>query len=654
MVMKPHHAYRPDIDGLRAIAVLSVLFYHAFPQLVPGGFVGVDIFFVISGYLISGIIFHDLQNGTFSFANFYLRRIRRIFPALILVLAGCLIIGWYLLLPDEFSQLGTHVTSGAIFVSNLALWHEAGYFDAAAEIKPLLHLWSLGVEEQYYLLWPPLLFLFRGRIQLMLWMILSIAVLSFTVNILLVANYPTATFYSPITRFWELLGGATLAYFSCFRSAYRPGGLQNTQSLFGALLLAAALLLINERCIFPGWWALLPTIGAILVISAGPAAWVNQYVLANRRLVFIGLISYPLYLWHWPLFVYARIVNKGEPPIEVRLAIIVVSLLLAWGTYELVEKKIRYAKTGTVAAYALPALVVSMIAIAIGGVLMLRGYVTPFSASKPQLAEISKASTDSNYGPDKVIKGDTSKAVLFFGDSHIQQYLPRINKICTDHIAPIRTVIFKTQGGCAPVPGIERKGYKCSKFVDEALELALHPDVETVIIGASWVGFINRTDYYRTGEEKGRGEALKMLMPENEWVLQRFEASLNKLIVNGKRVVIVLSSPRGSVFNPKSLINRSWKGVMVKDSFPLVPRSDVITLASPIDSRLREIATRVKATVIDPCDWLCTLDVCPVADKSGNPLYMDDSHIRASVTSAVFGALDNYVYLGDSGLSLFK
>src|SRR3954470_7116910 len=153
------HTYRPDVDGLRAVAVVSVVLFHAFPAAAPGGFAGVDLFFVISGFLISGIILSDLGKGSFTIADFYRRRVRRIFPALILVLAACLAIGWRVLLPDEFRQLGKHIAAGAGFVSNLALWRESGYFDKAAETKPLLHLWSLGIEEQFYLFWPPLLVL---------------------------------------------------------------------------------------------------------------------------------------------------------------------------------------------------------------------------------------------------------------------------------------------------------------------------------------------------------------------------------------------------------------------------------------------------------------------------------------------------------------
>ncbi|MFP5477899.1 MAG: acyltransferase family protein, partial [Gammaproteobacteria bacterium] len=205
-----HPAYRPDIDGLRAIAVLSVIIFHASPRWLPGGFVGVDIFFVISGFLISTIMFGSLAGGGFSYAEFYARRIRRIFPGLVLVLIATLAFGWWVLLADEFRQLGKHVLASAGFVANLVLWGEAGYFDTVVETKPLLHLWSLAVEEQFYIFWPLLLTLAWKRQHLLRWMGVAVG-LSFLLNVGLVMRHPDAAFYMPFTRVWELGAGAMLA-----------------------------------------------------------------------------------------------------------------------------------------------------------------------------------------------------------------------------------------------------------------------------------------------------------------------------------------------------------------------------------------------------------------------------------------------------------
>lgn len=639
VIPRSAHAYRPDIDGLRALAVLAVLGYHAFPGVVPGGFVGVDVFFVISGFLITGIILEEQRRDAFSFAGFYWRRIRRIFPALILVLAACLALGWRVLLPDEFAQLGRHVAAGAGFVSNLALWRESGYFDSAAELKPLLHLWSLGIEEQYYLVWPLALFLFRRHPRRMLAMVLGVGALSFLLNVAMVDRHPSSVFYLPFTRFWELLGGSLLA---CLGFGM-PARWRDAAGFAGAALIALAIALLSGRSAFPGVWALAPVAGAMLVISAGPSAWLNRALLSNRLAVYIGLVSYPLYLWHWPLLAYARIVHGAEPPAGLRTGLLALGLVLSVLTYELVEKKIRRAKLGARAKRAVPALAGSMAALACGGVLVTLGELPAQSASNPQLAEIARASADWQRSRIARIPGDSERAVLFFGDSHMEHYLPRIYRLLQEHRAPVRTVIVKTEGGCAPFPGIERKHERCSEFVDEGLRIAHEPEVDTVVIAASWVGFVDRGDYYKVGQEEGR--PLQPLSPAASWVFARFEHELATLVAEGKRVVLVLSSPRGSAFSPKSVIERDWTEVRVSHPFAAVPKSALWKFTGPIDARLRTIAAAAGATVLDPTEWLCGPAACPAADDHGRPLYMDDSHIRASVARMRITALDRYVYL---------
>ena len=639
--MSATHAYRPDVDGLRALAVLWVIAFHAFPEAAPGGFVGVDVFFVISGFLISGIIFEGLQNGRFTFTDFYWRRVRRIFPALILVLLACLGFGWLVLLPDEYSELGKHVAAGAGFVSNVVLWREAGYFDTAAELKPLLHLWSLGVEEQYYLVWPVLLFVFRKRLGQMLWMIVAIATLSFAANLWLTAHQPGAAFFLPLGRFWELLAGSLLAYYLCYRGL--SDSYREVKAFTGLSMVLASLLLLSGQRAFPGAWALLPVLGTVLLIWAGPSAWINRSILSRPALVFVGLISYPLYLWHWPLLAYARIVHGGEPPVAVRLSVCAVSLLLAWLTYQFVEKKVRFATLPSVRRVSVPALAASMAALGVAGVLALQSELVPQSASVPHLREISQASNDWDHGGDRIIPGDTGRAVLFFGDSHMQHYWPRIKKLVAERAAPVHTIILKTAGGCAPVPGIERKGQRCSRFVDEVFALARQPEIETVVIAASWVGFLNRGDYYKVGDPSQA--PLKLLSPEAEWVLEGFEAALAELAAAGKRVVIVLSSPRGSALDPKSVIHRDSMTVQVRGALAPLPRGELAALTTPIDERLKRIAGAVGASVIDPAEWLCTPSLCPSVDERGRPLYRDESHLRASVARERFRAVDPYVYV---------
>lgn len=364
-----HPEYRPDIDGLRAVAVLAVVIFHAFPSSLKGGFIGVDIFFVISGFLISTIIYKGLQTGTFSFVDFYSRRIRRIFPALLVVISATFAFGFFILSADEFSRLGKLVAAGVGFVANLVLWSEAGYFDAETVTKPLLHLWSLGIEEQFYGIWP-LLLLFAWKRKFKLLAVISIVLaLSFIFNILGIRNDPVATFYSPLTRMWELLFGSLLAWVMVFRKesfTYFNSEMNtylssmnfitktryerlfpNLLSTTGIILFLIGFLKISEESYFPGFWALMPTFGTVLIIMAGTEAWINKKILSNKVAVWFGLISYPLYLWHWPLLSYGRIFYDKTPPSGFRWVAILLSILLAWFTVKYIEKPLRYSKKKT-------------------------------------------------------------------------------------------------------------------------------------------------------------------------------------------------------------------------------------------------------------------------------------------------------------------
>jgi len=344
----PGSDYRPDIDGLRAVAVLAVLGFHANLGALRGGFVGVDIFFVISGYLITGLILSALSRGTFTFAEFYTRRINRIFPALLVVLAATAAIGWTILFSREFQLLGKHIFGGAAFISNVILWREAGYFDSP--MKPLLHLWSLAVEEQFYLIWPLVAWLtWRWRRSAMPVVIGAVVVISFLLNVLAVSrSMGTAAFYSPVTRFWQIMIGSLLIYFETryqrpiTRYLEKRPALHIGAAIFGIVLLLASLTIVDATTAWPGWYALLPVAGTVMLIAAGPDNWISTKLLANKYMVAIGLISYPLYLWHWPLIVFGRILSDRPVRPLVMMGIVALSFPLALATYRWVEKPIRF------------------------------------------------------------------------------------------------------------------------------------------------------------------------------------------------------------------------------------------------------------------------------------------------------------------------
>jgi peptidoglycan/LPS O-acetylase OafA/YrhL len=358
IIATEHLVYRPSIDGLRAIAVVAVLISHVFPKFLRGGFVGVDIFFVISGFLIGNIIINKLERGNFSFFDFYSRRVRRIFPVLIVVLVCTYIAGWYVQLPAEFATLGKHIAGGSLFASNVVLWSEDGYFNTASEFKPLLHLWSLGIEEQFYLVWPLLLWMFWRKKNFVLASLLILVAASFSYNVYLVKHNPASAFFLPLPRFWELGLGSLIAFassgnrFAAFSERigidgalrkHRKTILQLTAAAGLTLILCAVFLTAPEKR-FPGYWALLPTAGAACIIIGGENSLVNRKLLASRPFVFVGLISYPLYLWHWPIISYYNIIQPPVSPkydIMIRMGIMGASVALAWLSYSLIEKKLK-------------------------------------------------------------------------------------------------------------------------------------------------------------------------------------------------------------------------------------------------------------------------------------------------------------------------
>ncbi|MGJ4897716.1 MULTISPECIES: acyltransferase family protein [unclassified Bradyrhizobium] len=340
--------YRKDIDGLRAVAVLPVLLYHAFPTTVPGGFYGVDIFFVISGYLITGIIHKQMLSGRFSVADFYARRIRRIFPALIIVVLVTFLIAWFVLPPREMKSLGTNIAGGAIFIQNFILLGQVGYFDLAADKKPLLHLWSLAIEEQYYVAWPLLLMLIGAWRRRSFAITMALAAASFVACVVVQPRAPDYAFYLPVTRAWELLVGSALALWVGGRGAANapgPAVLIGREIAAWAALLAigAAFWLYDRKLPHPGFLTLVPVLAAAVLIGTS-GTLVHRLVLGAGASVFVGLISYPLYLWHYPLMAYARTHFVDGVAPSVMWAIMIASVVLAWLTYRYIERPIRFGR----------------------------------------------------------------------------------------------------------------------------------------------------------------------------------------------------------------------------------------------------------------------------------------------------------------------
>lgn len=632
-----HPKWRADIDGLRAVAVSSVVLFHAFPRQLEGGYVGVDIFFVISGFLISSIIFGSLNKAKFSFADFYARRVRRIFPALILVLLSCTVFGWHSLLADEFEQFGKELAGGAGFVSNLVLWSGAGYFDSAAELKPLLHLWSLGIEEQFYMIWPLLLWFAWKRKVNFLAVTLALAIASFLFNLYLIKSDIVATFYSPLTRFWELLAGATLAYFNVQKKAAAQAtgitplpnpAIANAQSMIGAALLAAGIFLLDKDSQFPGYWALLPVLGAVLMIAAGEHAWLNKYVLSHKAMVWVGLISYPLYLWHWPLLAFPRIIEAGDPSWQVRAIAVVSAVVLAWLTYTLIEKRVRATQNTRNLTIALSS---AMVVVGAAGLATLNAEGFKSRPLATLTAAISDARQDRDsrepgfangqLNLDEVnFTGQSNDAVLFLGDSLMAHYFSRVERLY-EHEAqrPVLSATFAARPGCRPVPGgkgINSSGKQCDEYYQAVMALAQSPQYKRIVFSASWQTVFSDGVYRKIGEA--------------------FKQDLSNLKAQGKEIYFISMAPHSLALDPTQLVRdiriAYLKGKPVAlEGNRSFDREEIDFNRQPQGQRMRQFANELGIAIIDPFETLCIEQQCPYV-VNGEPLYRDELHIRASVT----------------------
>ena len=477
--------YRPDIDGLRAVAVLLVLHFHAFPGAVPGGFIGVDIFFVISGFLITAIIARELGSKKFSLLGFYNRRVRRIFPALIVVLGAVLILGWLWLLPAAYARLSADVVASAGFAANIALLLQSGYFDVESAKKPLLHLWSLGIEEQFYLLWPLILML-AARIGLRLvWVAALLGIASFVLNVALIGTDPVATFYLPFTRAFELLAGAVLACMWEQLGQTRLAG--NWRAGAGFVLIVIAAVVLDPQRAFPGWWAVLPVAGSALVLSA-PLAWGNRHLLASRPLVWIGQISYPLYLWHWPLLVFfAAIKFRPMTPLEAEL-VLFLSVGLAWATYRFIERPFRFGRPMPLKTASLCA---GMLLMAVAGAAVFAGggfefrlpveiramAAVPEQAAKWRIHQCLLDLSHETSFADDCVDRDRRPLVMVWGDSTAGALMPGLREAQQSRDFGIAQF---TSSSCLPaldadIPGLPN----CRATNDNVLAMArrLQPDI---------------------------------------------------------------------------------------------------------------------------------------------------------------------------------
>jgi peptidoglycan/LPS O-acetylase OafA/YrhL len=644
--------YRTDIDGLRAVAVLGVVIYHAFPWMIPGGFIGVDIFFVISGYLISGILYKGHKSGNFSFKEFYARRIRRLFPALITMLVITMAYGWVILLPDEFQQLGKHVASGTLFIQNIVFWQESGYFDTTASLKPLLHLWSLAVEEQFYIFFPLLLLLIWKKKWPLAAIMVVLLVVSLVGNLWMSVHAGSADFFLTPYRAWEFLGGSLLAWWHYERGheeevpAYRE-----MLSVVGLLFLGLGMAFIHTGDPYPGWRAILPVAGTLLLMEGGAGtnlkgtgAWINRKILSHPAVVWIGLISYPLYLFHWPALSFVHIV-KGESPKEgYILAALGVALLLTILTYYFIEKRIRHHKS----RWTIPMLVAAFLSLGSIAFLMSCLDTTRFQ-NDPWLMKLTTAihnrETFDKKKPFSVMDGyfvyrmgGNGNKTLFLGDSNMMQYQCRIEKLMSGNSGADRGAIFITKYGVPPIPHLintESPNYKnLPHLVDE--QLKLDPKIDRVVLAGRWLIYFEKTTKWKmngisTSGDRGRDLAIDDLGD-----------SIKHLSQQGKKVILVLTIPTGNVLDPRNMLTRTFVGPR-QLSLGVLKKEAFLKENGVLLNKMTSTALKNGAEVIDPVDFLSTNGICIAKDEEGIPIRYDEGHLRTGYVKEHVKYLDQTV-----------
>jgi peptidoglycan/LPS O-acetylase OafA/YrhL len=636
--------YRPEIDGLRALAILPVVLFHY--RLAPfrGGFVGVDVFFVISGYLITALIHGEMCKGRFSIARFYERRVRRIFPALFAMLAVVSIAAAFILFPFDFARYARSLLATAVFGSNFEFWNEAGYFDVASDQKPLLHLWSIAVEEQFYLLFPAILLLCgRGSRAWLLASVGAIFAASFALGVWGVVHAPAATFYLLPGRAWELMLGALIALGAVPPIPQR--WLRESLAAGGIGLILFATLAFNSQMPFPGPAALVPCLGAALVIWATDAgATFTGNALSQRPIVFVGLISYSLYLWHWPLYVLAKyVLFRGLSPVETAAAI-AASFALAALSWRFVERPFRR-RSGIARAKLFFWAVGAMAATAASAAFVVAANGLP-ERLRPDVRSILAEEEDHEPRFDRCFglnsrnvregrlcrigSGSQTPSFILWGDSHADAILPAVDDVASHEG---RIGLFAGARSCAPLLGVTKPSAPdCRAFNDEVVKLAMSHEITEVILEARWAKNAEGTSYgvepqgdtVLVDDKSQSGDAA-----DNHAVFERgLVRTVQTLVDAGKKVIVVASVPE---------IGWPVPAVLARLKLANESRNMAPAVATYFERQrfVMDVLARLKAihgvSVIYPHEVLCAGGSCEVA-RDGIPLYRDEHHL------SVYGA----------------
>jgi peptidoglycan/LPS O-acetylase OafA/YrhL len=652
--------YREDIDALRGLAVFLVVVYHAFPKLLPGGFIGVDVFFVISGYLITSIIFFSLNNNNFSLIDFYARRIRRLFPALATVLLVVLVFGWLVLFPEEYEQLGKHVTKSVVFLLNFQLINEINYFDVENHYKPLLNLWTLSIEEQYYLFWPLLiLFFFKIKKSPNYTLVLAF-IISFSINVYFVKDYSQKVYYHTLARFWQLAAGSLLAVWLMNYKVLQNSNNSKTKILIGGggvILIVIGALWINGQMIYPGLLAIVPVLGAAMVIISNIK--LKQYF----GFVKLGLISYPLYLWHWVIISFLYIYLGRKPETFVLVLAVFLSLTFAYFTYKYIEQ-FRYQKSLT------PYLISLLIIIGLFGFYVKEKKGLPDRSNMQSYGEAiqhfkrtpAKDETCLNYSrgllgdqqtfdycrADPDIKNKAKKLIAIIGDSHAHTLFPGISKVA---LSKGYETILLANSSCPTLKDFEWGNNNleiniCKKKIEEILTIIQkEPRIEKVIMTTRGPVYIHgEVDGILTEENiKKNLSLIKNQKITYENYFDGFKNTMEVLenIPHIKKVFYKLENPELD-FLPKETISRPYDFFGTSVNRDTISRKLYLQRMSLYRENIFKLSFS-KLLVLDPIKALCDDDIC-FSKVEGKFLYADDDHFSEFGSIYIANYFQNIIF----------
>ena len=629
--------YRAEIDGLRALAVLPVILFHAGFEWFSGGFVGVDVFFVISGYLITTIIISEMAEGKFSIVNFYERRARRILPALFFVMASCLPFAWLWLTPSDLKDFGQSLVAVSTFSSNILFWLESGYFDTAAELKPLLHTWSLAVEEQYYILFPIFLMLtWRLGIKWILILLSIVFFISLGIAQWGAYNSPTAAFFLLPTRGWELLVGVFAAFYLKYNTHLKSHSLNQALSLLGFCLIVYSIIAFDETTPFPSLYALVPTIGTgLLILCAVPKTFIHK-LLSLKFIVGIGLVSYSAYLWHQPLLAFARHRLLGDVSDLILIALCITSLVMAWFSWKFVEAPFRNKKTLTRNRVFFFSMVCIVIFSSLGLSMQLKnGYGDRVNFTEELANSFESPSLENcfdtpfNHSAEQwgciLGRGEGEINFILFGDSHSLSL-----KTLIDEKAKQKgiKVFYTGSSGCLPFIGIhpqrdDQYVNNCNLLNKRIFELAKSTDLDGIIFSARW-------SYYTLGDYDFNGAQLVSDKEEGPFSLQHsvdtFISALGITIEKFNSIEVpvhLITQPPHQKYLPESVYFSSFKGIGSIESLS-VKRADFDRLNEIPINAFYEYGNNIN--IYNITDLFCDEFVCLIGEKDRS-FYYDNDHL---------------------------